>query len=357
MKNYYFLIGTNAEFIKVFPVMVEMEKRKIPYKIISTGQNNLSNSDLFTKLSHQGLDYTFNSQPTHQTTISLLSWWIKSLFVAIPIFRKIKSNNTYLILHGDTISTFLGALLGKLFGFKLIHIEAGLRSFNYFSPFPEEINRVLVSNFVDIHFAQNSWAINNLKEKKGQKVNTRSNTLVDSLQIALENHASIKTKLPKKYFVFIFHRQENLANPQHVKKVINQILVQAKSIRCLFILHGNTMQTLQSLSLFEKVRSTKNITLMERVPYLSFMKILSSADFLITDGGSNQEEAFYLGLPIFILREHTERTEGLNENVILGGKNIEALKKFFTDYHNYRRPKQISSTSPSKIIVDFLEKT
>lgn len=357
MKNYYFLVGTNAEFIKVFPVMVGMENRGIPYKIISTGQNNLSSSDLFTKINHHGLDYSLNSQPTNQTTISLMLWWLKTLFVAIPIFRKIKAKNTYLILHGDTISTLLGALLGKLFELKLVHIEAGLRSFNYLSPFPEEINRVLVSNFVDIHFAQNSWAINNLKDKKGQKVNTLCNTLIDSLQIALKDHPSTTFKLPKKYFVFIFHRQENLANPQHVKKVVNQILAQAKNIHCLFILHGNTLQTLKTLSIFEKVRDSKNITLMERVPYLSFMKILSSAEFLITDGGSNQEEAFYLGLPIFILREHTERTEGLDENVILGGKNTDELKKFFVGYQRYRRPRQLSSTSPSKIIVDYLEKT
>jgi len=357
MNNYLFLVGTNAEFIKVFPVMIEMENRKIPYKIISTGQNNLSNSDLFIKLNHQGLDYILNSQPARQTTISLLSWWIKTLFVAIPIFRKINSKNTYIILHGDTISTLQGALLGKLFGLKIIHIEAGLRSFNYLSPFPEEINRVLVSNLVNIHFVQNEWALGNLKNKKGQKVNTFSNTLIDSLQVALKTGNIVSSMLPNKYFVFIFHRQENLANPQHVKAVINQIIAQSKNIHCLFIIHGNTLQTLKSLSLYEKVSNKKNITLMERVPYLSFMKILDKAECLITDGGSNQEEAYYLGLPIFILREHTERTEGLNENVVLGGKNLQALKRFFFDYKKYRKPKQLSSSSPSKIIVDFLEKS
>jgi UDP-N-acetylglucosamine 2-epimerase (non-hydrolysing) len=355
-KNYFFLIGTVAEFIKVFPVMVEMDKRGLSYKLISTGQNNIANVDLFNELKHRNIDCTFNTQPSQQTTLSLLSWWLKTFVLGISKLRHLKTNNDYLIIHGDTISTLMGALLGKITGFKIVHIESGLRSFNFLSPFPEEINRVIVSNMADIHFAPNSWAVGNLKRKRGLIINTQNNTLIDSLHLALKNTKAIPAKLPQKYFVFIFHRQENLADTNYVKNTVNQIIKQVNNLHCVFIVHGNTLHTLKALSLYEKIKSLKNITLLERISYFSFMKLLNKAEFLITDGGSNQEEAFYLGLPTLILRKYSERIEGLNSNVVLGGRDTLALSKFFSTYNRYQKPAQVIENSPSKIIVDILEK-
>jgi UDP-N-acetylglucosamine 2-epimerase (non-hydrolysing) len=351
----YILIGTVAEFIKLLPILIELDNRNLKYKIISTGQNKIDKIDLLSEVKQSKISYIINSQPTQQISWSLLIWWVKTFRLGFFKLNKLKAKNNYLIVHGDTVSTLMGALLGKILGFKVLHVESGLRSFNFRSPFPEEINRVLVSKLADVHFAPNKWAINNLKKERGIKIDTKNNTLIESLSIALNRGENTLNILPKKYFVFVLHRQENLIDTKFVKEIIQNIVEQSNTIKCVFILHGNTVHSLKNQSLYKSITNNKNIFLLERVPYFKFMKILKKAKFLVTDGGSNQEEAFYMGLPTFLIRECTERIEGINSNVLLGGKNMIALKKFFKNYNKFKKSPIKNVNSPSKIIVDYLD--
>lgn len=359
-KNYYFFIGTEAELIKLLPVLLELKKRNIHYQIIASGQNNIEKSDLLALLEKK-IDIVLFRGDIKQNAAGLLFWFIKTFFRSMLLlkkkFKNIDRKNSILIIHGDTVSTVMGAFLGKIFGFPIAHVEAGLRSFNYFHPFPEEIDRVLASRFVSIHFCPNQWAVNNIKNIKGIKINTLQNTLLDSLNLVIQ--MPVKSKLiqnlkSEKYFLFIMHRQENLFNDALVDTLVSEITSHAKSMKCLFVVHKPTMLVLKKRGLFQKLQKNKNIILTERLSYIEFMKVLYGCEFIITDGGSNQEESYYFGKPALILRSATERIEGLGENVILSKNNLDTIKDFIADPQKYKRPKVSLKTKPSKIIVDYL---
>ena len=358
--RYYFFIGTEAELIKLLPVLLEMKKRKVVYKIIATGQNNILKSHLLTILKKKPEIILYNKH-IDQTPLGLFLWFIKTFIKAIfqlrKEFKNVKRNKVVILVHGDTVTTVLGTALAKLFRFKLAHIESGLRSFNFFHPFPEEIDRIIPSFFADFHFCPNSWAVNNLKGRGGIKINTFQNTLIDSLQIV--NKLGIKSPLMRKlkkekYAIFVIHRQENLYNKKLLKILISELVSISKTIKGVFILHELTEYNLKQADLLGMLKRSLNIILTPRLEYAEFMKVLENAEFIVTDGGSNQEESYYFGKPCLILREHTERIEGLGENVILSKNDLKRIKYFINNYKKYVKSIIIPKVSPSKIIVDYL---
>lgn len=360
IKNYYFFIGTEAELIKLLPILVEFEKEKIRYTIIASGQNNILQSELLKLLKNQRIEYILSKDKIRQTAPGLLFWFFRTLPSAIfklrKTFRNINRDKTVFVIHGDTISTVMGALIAKYFGIKIAHIEAGLRSFNYFHPFPEEIDRVIASRFASIHFCPNQWAVNNLKNKKGVKINTFQNTLFDSLKLVVKDKTPskiLKEINGEKFFIFIMHRQENLFNDQLVKILINELIQNSKKIKCVFVLHKSSKLVLEKKGLMNNLRKNSNILLTDRLSYIEFMKVLHKSEYIITDGGSNQEETYYMGKPCLILRKHTERIEGLGENVILSKNNINTIRDFTKNYKKFLRKPVIAKEKPSAIISNY----
>lgn len=355
--KYYFFIGTTAELIKIIPVMIRFEQKNIDYTIISSGQNNILASDLFQFIKKRP-EIILSNKQISQSPVGLLLWFLKTFIRSFFIINKLSDKkNSVMIVHGDTISTVMGGILGKLNGLKIAHIEAGLRSFNFLQPFPEEIDRLLVSNMSDIHFCPNEWAINNIHNKRGLKINTKNNTLIDSLKIALNKNISsrfLSDNHGSKFFIFILHRQENLLNKILVDHLMNKVIEVSHKLHCLFILHEPTKKVLNDINIMKKLKSEKNITLLSRMSYLEFMQILSVAEFIITDGGSNQEECYYLGKPCLILRQKTERIEGLNGNILLGGSNIKLIDSFISNYKSFKRKTVSNDESPSLIITNTL---
>lgn len=357
MDKIYYLIGTEAEFIKLFPIMKEMEKRGQEYKIIATGQNDIEKSSLFKFLNREEADFKLKTAH-NKNAFSFLCWLIKTFFGLISIFKKIKNDRGYLIVHGDTCSTLLGGIVGKIYKFKICHVEAGLRSFKLTSPFPEEINRRIVSKLADINFCQDEVAVKNLEKEKGIKINTEYNTLIDSLNFVLDlpkKDLEIYKKLEnQKYCVFVYHRQENVYNKQKIKDIVDLIIETSEKIKCVFLLHKITKIELEKNGLLEKLQNNKNIILQERMNYEDFMQLFSDAEFVITDGGSNQEELYYLGKPAVILRKYTERKEGLGKNILLCDHDFDKIRQFINNYQNYKKD-IVESENPSKIIVDYLK--
>lgn len=347
-----FWIGTEAELIKVFPIMLEMEKRKLSFNIISTGQNDILKSKLLNLFSTKLDIQLLSSGPKKKSSLGLLIWFIQTFFISLGKVER--SKDKVLFIHGDTVSTLMGAVVGWLKGFKIAHVEAGLRSFNFWKPFPEEIDRVISSKFVDFHFCPNDEAVVNLKDTTGKKINTRYNTLFDSLNTFKKQTKNQDRAHERDYFVFVLHRQENLFDDSFVKSVIELVLEKCHTIHCKFILHEPTKNKLAQLGLLSSVEQNKNISTYPRMPYFDFMEILVDAKFLVSDGGSNQEESFYLGLPCLIMRTETERSEGLNANVILERKNIANIRSFFDDYSQYKKEIILSEAYPSAIIVDYI---
>jgi len=362
-KRIYFFIGTTAELIKLIPIMKELTDRGSDYKIIASGQNDIRQSELLKLVAKTDIDLVLSTNKIKKTPFGLLSWFSITFLISIFKLKKEfslhKKSQTYLIVHGDTVSTVMGALFGKLFGLKVCHIEAGLRSFNYFQPFPEEIDRLITSRLTNIHFCPNEWASHNLEKRKGIKINTFQNTLVDSLQLAI-NHKSesllIKEIQQNSYFIFVIHRQENLLNEKLVNSLINKIIKYSNNMTCVFVLHEYTKYVLNSMNLLSNLQQQSNISLVPRLPYLEFMQLLDRSEFIVTDGGSNQEEAYYLGKPCLLLRKVTERTEGLNENVLLSENNEKTIDSFFNNPFAYKREKLVNINKPSKIIVDYFYK-
>src|SRR5258708_329795 len=169
-KCFYFFIGTEAELIKVMPVIKEFQAQKILFRIIASGQNNIQKSRLLQILKIRTLDMILSDDKIHQSSLGLFFWFIKTFVIGCFKMRRTSHNSkNVMIVHGVTVSTVMGTLIGKLFGFQVAHLEAGLRSFNFLHPFPEEIDRVIVSQFADIHFCPNQWSLNNLSNKSGTK--------------------------------------------------------------------------------------------------------------------------------------------------------------------------------------------
>lgn len=358
----YFFIGTEAELIKLFPVIMESRKRGLDYRIIASGQNEIIKSRIFLKTNCGNVDLELSKESEIiKSTRGLLKWFTHTYRTAsgkiIRCFPDTDFKNSSIVVHGDTISTLMGAGLGKKLGMRVCHVEAGLRSHNLLNPFPEEIDRVLTSRCAQVHFAPGAEAAKNLSRSKGKVVNTGHNTLIDSLQYSLKIpvESNITKFLEDDYFVFVMHRQENLSNKKFFCSVVKRISTLAKHLMCIFIMHDITRNALDRFELLDTVRKHANIILQPRVDYFDFMKVLHNARFVITDGGSNQEELYYMGKPCLIMRKTTERSEGIGKNAILFGGEIGAIDLFASSYKSMEQNAVVAELPPSSIIVDELE--
>jgi UDP-N-acetylglucosamine 2-epimerase (non-hydrolysing) len=360
-RKIYFYIGTTAELIKLSPIIRELKKRKISFKIITSGQNEIHFNEL---------EYFIGSVKPHITTGEKIKksslfyfgiWAIRSLYKSIVLlrheFESSENRNSYLIIHGDTISSVIGAIVAKYYHLKVVHVESGLRSFNFFEPFPEEISRYIVSYLTDIHFCPNQWSVDNLKKHNGIKVNTFQNTLIETCLYTV-NHSKTSTYskmlTKKKYFLLVIHRQEKMFSKSSTRELIQGILSSmVKDITCVFIMHHLTKKLINE-ELTSEIERDNNVVFIPRLPYREFAPIINNSQFIVTDGGSNQEEAYYLGKPCLVLRNRTERIEGLDENVIISRLDRKVIKDFFNNYMINKRRQIALKKRPSQIIVDYL---
>lgn len=368
-KYYYFFIGTTAELIKLAPVIKELKKRKISFKIVSSNQNVLYLRELKHLIGEQSIYHKsilkpFKS-PFNNEYLSFVFWAIKNLGNVILYFHNelkgMEKKNTFFIVHGDTVSSLIGAIAAKINRTKLVHIESGLRSYNFFEPFPEELCRVIVSRLADIHFCPNPWSVNNLKNIGGVKINTGNNTLIEAFYATLKikKSSEIQKKITKrKFFILVLHRQEHLFLKKDLTKKFLKIFTEYtnRDLACVLVLHKLTEDFMKKEHLLDKIRSNKNVILVPRIPYIEFIHLMKKAEFIATDGGSNQEEAYYMGKPCLILRNVTERIEGLGENALLSYGDESIIKDFVKNYNKYQRKPAFPTTPPSKIIVDYLTK-
>lgn len=346
------------------PVIREFKNQGIKFKIISSGQNNISNNYRLLKLSGiEKIDIILYQKKIKQSVSGLFFWFFKTLIRGLfdlkKEFTSLDRRNVFIIIHGDTVSTVIGALIGKFYRLRIAHIEAGLRSFSYFHPFPEEINRMVTSRFADIHFCPNEWAVNNLTKIKGIKVNTYQNTLIDSLEIA--SHQITESDLlhllrDQRFFIFVTHRQENIYNKKLINYLLNTIQSISKAMKCVFILHRPTKRALEKYGFLTRIEGKDNIIIRPRLDYFEFIRILEKCEFIITDGGSNQEESYYFGKPCLVLRHKTERVEGLDQNVIISNNRNEIISEFVEDYKKYCKQKIQPKIRPSSIVVNYLIK-
>ena len=348
------LIGTKAQVVKMAPVMKELSVRSIPYRFVLTGQHTETMDDLISAFNIRKADDVLVNIGESDTEIKLLKW----LMLAIKSVRErdyFKKNTKVILVHGDTLSTLFGAVVGRIYSIPVAHVEAGLRSFNYFHPFPEEIVRVLTSKLADIHYCSSDWAKNNLKHLSADSeiISTEENTILDSLRYAINSSSGEVQQ--QAYGVLSMHRHENISDSSRFNHILKVLIKIAELINMKFILHPVTKNKLLKSGWYERLSALENIELQNRMNYVDFSKLLAGSRFLLTDGGSNQEEAYHMGLPCLLLREKTERQEGLDENVIISNYDADTIMSFVrNNIKNKWELKKITGKSPSKAIVDHL---
>lgn len=348
-------LGTKAQLIKMAPVMRELQDRNIEYNFVFSGQHQETIEDIRLNFGIKEPDCTLHTNSDVNSIPKMFTWMFKVIIKTVFNHRKIwKGDKQGIVLnHGDTFSTLLGSILAKMSGHKNAHIESGLRSFNFLHPFPEEITRLLVFRLTDVFFAPGEWALGNLSKFKGIKIDTKVNTLTDSLRRFESMGSHHPGDIPQEEFAIAsIHRFENLSSKNTLTIVVNTIEEIAKDIKVLFILHSPTLRKLRKYGLLKRLETNRNIELRQRYDYFRFINLVKKSEYVVTDGGSNQEECSYLGKPCLILRNATERQEGIGENAILSQFDNERITQFTANYKDYRKKPGQSAASPSAIIVN-----
>ena len=358
----YCIIGTRAQLIKMAPIIASIEEKNWPIQIIHTGQHVISMDDLRNDFCLKSPWKYLIKKPEAKTIFSSLKWLIHILYLSFFKAKKLIPNATkssdIVLVHGDTFSTVIGALIGKLSGASVGHIESGLRSFNVWNPFPEELNRLITFSLIHKAYCPGDWAVANLAQyKKIERINTKQNTLIDSLYIALQKVK--KEKAPEcQYGVISIHRFENLYSKKRLKFIIDTVLFAAAKMHIIFVMHPVTQKRLLKSGYLSSLESNIKITLKNRCGYTEFTALLANSNFVITDGGSNQEELTYLEIPTLLMRKATERPEGLETNIFLSNYS----RQITSDFLSSIKPREKSTPkmdepnpSPTQIIMETLE--
>lgn len=351
----HIVLGTKAQLIKMAPVMSELNDRRIEYNFVFTGQHRETIDSILEVFELKKPDIQLYTHKESTSPLGVLFWFVRVFFTFSCSKTKVWQGdvNGYVLNHGDTLSTLLGALFAKLHGHKVCHIESGLRSYSLLHPFPEELVRILVFRLSDYYFCPGDLAISNIAAYKGVKVNTEINTLYDALTMALSGKHKIAVDIPEgDYSIVSIHRFENIFDKRRFSKIVKIILEVATHFRLLLVLHKPTKRQLIKLGFFDTLDDHPNILLRDRYDYFKFIKLIGGAKCVLTDGGSNQEECNFLGKPCLILRKHTERDDGLNESAVLCDLDLEKILNIMNNLDDYKRGCFEYSRSPSSVIVD-----
>ncbi len=359
-KAIYFFIGTTAELIRIAPILKELKNREYPYKLITTGQNKVRFQDLDPYLGSIQADIAFKDKSNKSSVFKFLLWSMTTFFTALfqlrNEFKGLNKQNSYFVIYGDPVSTSMGALIARIYGLKIIHLESGDFSGNLLEPFPEEICRHINVRLADVLFPPGEWALNNLKNLNKPKINTFLNTQVEPFLWALNQEASeVNIQKLKKYYILILHRQEHvLLKKDWSKEALETIINNApKELNCVLFNHPLTVSIIESINIDPEIKKN-NIKLTPLVSYSDFLKLVKNSEFIATDGATNQYEAYLMGKPCLILRDHTEQVEGLNKNVILYKSDKSVAINFLNNYTKFKAKPVNTRKRPSKIIVDYL---
>lgn len=348
-----FVLGTAPELIKIFPLLVEADRRKIQYQLITTGQSPVAFLQQTTdfKIPADRIREAHRALSEDASLFTRLKWLTSA--VLLNPRRFINSAPDFLIVQGDSLTAALGAWWGRRLRVKVVHVEAGLRSGRLFSPFPQELCRRSISRLADLHFAPDDPSADNLRRRglSDSVYSSAGNTLADAISI-------VGTKDSKRdpFVLASLSRIENIEHPLRWPFLLETLAKAAQSRKVFVILHGSLRRRLQADHLLMEKFKKAEVEFVPRLPFTKFIELVAHADYVITDGGSSQEECHYLGVPCLLLRETTERAEGLHSNCSLAKFDAEAVDDFISDPGRWRRAPAKPAWSPSLLIWDTLGK-
>lgn len=313
--KHLFIFGTRPEAIKMAPLIKEFQKDDTQKVVVCvTGQHREMLDQVLTFFDIKP-HYDLNLMSDNQTLYDVTA---KALLGLKPILDKEKPNNIF--VQGDTTTAFVGALAGFYEKVSVSHIEAGLRSHNLYSPFPEEGNRKLVGHLANIHFAPTKRAVQNLKlEGISNNVHQVGNTVIDALLLGLDiikknGEATYERyfeniDLSKRVILITGHRRESFGSPfENICKAIKEIALNYPDTELVYPMHlnPNIRNTINKI-----LKGIDNVKLIEPLSYPYLIWLMNKAYFVLTDSGGIQEEAPTLGKPVLVMRDVTERQEGI----------------------------------------------
>jgi len=318
MRKSIFVIGTRAQLVKISPVLRLAVERQLDHEVWFTGQHHESIEDLIADFELKSTVVQPVDAKERSSIGKLLVWIPATIFRCYRYVSSEKSRSgkrPLVIVHGDTLSTWLGALAGAWGGGDVVHLESGLSSGKWNDPFPEELLRRWTFRLARYALCPNNEATERMHAYKNcTVVNTQENSLLDCVRFAMRDGnegSSIAAD-----FVVSVHRFQNIYQRARLQGIVDEVCELAKLGSVRFILHPPTELRLKKYDFYDRLAQTENITLMPRMPYTDFLALMGRAKLVVSDGGSNQEELAYLGVPTVLFRDRSERPDGLDGNII-----------------------------------------
>ncbi len=356
----HFVVGTRAQLLKLAPVMVECRNRSLRWRWVYTAQHRETFDQLLATFDLPRPDHVLVRWDDEARSMGSMGRWFSRMVLATTRPRRalggLVGPQHLVVTHGDTFTTWFGALLGKLTRTPVLHVESGLRSFNIRKPFPEELNRIVTFYLADLYACQDEEAIHNLRRHRGTKLNTHGNTQIDTLRFGLANSDRVEVDVPGgPYAVVTLHRYENIFDRDRFTRIVDLLGRIAERVELVFIRHPATQLQLAKLGLLDRLESDPRIHLLPRLEYLPFIKAVRGAEFVVTDGGGNQVELAYLGKPTLIFRDEVEQREGIGENAVVSRLDPAVVDDFLERFQDLARPVALPDSSPTCTIVDAIE--
>lgn len=322
------VFGTRPEAIKMAPVVKALEAAPDMEAIVTVTAQHREMLDQVLHLFSITPDYDLNIMSAGQTLYDVTT---KALLGLKDVLEEAKPN--VVLVHGDTTTTFAGALAAFYQEIPVGHVEAGLRTGNIYSPFPEEMNRKLTGSLTTYHFSPTSSAEKNLLKENisSEHLYVTGNTVIDALRTTVKEGYHFEEELlnsldyeQKRIILVTTHRRENLGEPmRHVYRAIRRLVHEFDDIEVVFPVHRNPK--VRSI-VAEELGDTERVHLIDPLEYEPFANLMARSYLLMTDSGGIQEEAPALGKPVLVLRNTTERPEAVTAGTVkLVGTDEEAV--------------------------------
>lgn len=313
------VFGTRPEAIKMCPLVLEMQKYPdFIEPIVAVTAQHREMLDQVLQLFAIKPDYDLNIMTAGQTLYDVTGRALAGLKDVLA-----EAQPDMVLVHGDTTTTFVGALASFYVQIPVGHVEAGLRTGNKFSPYPEEMNRKLTGAIADIHFAPTSTSKNNLLKENidPAAIVVTGNTVIDALQTTVKadyrfTDSGLQKALAggKRLILVTTHRRENLGEPmRHVYQALRKVLENHPDVEAIFPVHKNP-KVREIVN--EELGKLAQVHLIEPLDYEPFANLMAKVDIVLTDSGGIQEEAPALGKPVLVLRDTTERPEAVDAGTV-----------------------------------------
>lgn len=341
------IFGTRPEAIKMAPLVLELQKHPEHFEsIVTVTAQHRQMLDQVLNIFNITPDHDLNIMKDRQTLIDVTTRGLEGLD---KVMKEVKPD--IVLVHGDTTTTFVASLAAYYNQIVVGHVEAGLRTWNKYSPFPEEMNRQLTGVMADLHFAPTSKsAANLLQENKAEEnIFVTGNTAIDALKTTVkESHQhEVLDKLGNDRLILMTaHRRENLGEPmRNMFRAIKRIVDEQRDVQVVYPVHLNPV--VRELA-DEVLGNDPRIHLIEPLDVIDFHNFASRAYLILTDSGGVQEEAPSLGVPVLVLRDTTERPEGIEAGTLkLAGNEeqpiYEMATELLTDQEAYEKMAKASN--------------